>query len=113
MPTIVSNAYSMPIVHIEIQSEHGNHCCCLHSQSEGSKFVWDDEDQGTIEGNIIKLRKILERAPKFKSFRIETKRNYEMRDCSQDFKEPCPYYYTALASLVMPIGKVSQMMNYF
>ena len=71
-------------------------------KSEGSNFNWDDEDQGIIEGNIIKLKKILSKS-KFKNFRIETKINYEWRNCNQKFQKPCPYFITALASLVAPI----------
>ena len=70
--------------------------------SDGSDFNWDDEDQGIIEGNIIKLSDILSKS-KFKDFRIETKINYEWRNCKQHFQKPCPYFITALVSLVAPI----------
>ena len=72
-----------------------------YNKSDGSNFEWDEEDQGIIKGNIIKLREILSES-RFKKFRIEAKRNYEWRNCIQDFQAPCPYFYTALASLVAP-----------
>ena len=71
-----------------------------------SKFKWDDnDDQGTIQGNIIELRKILNDFNKKEStdFRIETELNYEWKICSKTMTRPCPYYYTAIASLVAPI----------
>ena len=71
-----------------------------------SKFEWDDnDDQGTIQGNIIELRKILNDFNKKEStdFRIETELNYEWKICSKTMTRPCPYYYTAIASLVAPI----------
>ena len=65
-------------------------------------FNWNDEDLGIINGNIIKLRDILFKS-KFKDIRIETKKNYEWRNCNEEFQAPCPYFYTAIASLVAPI----------
>ena len=73
-----------------------------YEQSDVSDFDWDDEDQGIVKGNLIKLRGILTKS-KFKDFRIETKINYEWRNCNEDFQSPCPYFYTAIASLVAPI----------
>ena len=73
-----------------------------YNKSDGSNFEWDEEDQGIIKGNIIKLRQILSES-RFKNFRIEAKRNYEWRNCIQDFQAPCPYFYTAFASLFAPI----------
>ena len=73
-----------------------------YKESDKSDFSWDNEDQGIIKGNIIKLRDILSES-KFKDFRIETKINYEWRNCNQDYQAPCPYFYTAIASLVAPI----------
>ena len=73
-----------------------------YKKSDKSDFNWDDEDQGIIKGNIIKLRDILSES-KFKNFRIETKINYEWRNCNEDFQAPCPYFYTASGSLVAPI----------
>ena len=49
-----------------------------YKESDKSDFSWDNEDQGIIKGNIIKLRDILSES-KFKDFRIETKINYEWR----------------------------------
>ena len=74
-------------------------------KKDSSKFEWNDDDQGTIQGNIIELREILNNAGStFENFRIETERNYKWRNCNQAFQEPCPYYITALVSLVAPIG---------
>ena len=72
-----------------------------YKDSDKSDFDWDNEDQGIIKGNIIKLRKILSES-KFKDFRIETKINYEWRNCNEDYQSPCPYFYTAIASLFAP-----------
>ena len=75
-------------------------------QLDTSKFKWDDnDDQGTIQGNIIQLRDILKEFNKkeFTDFRIETELNYEWKICSKTMTRPCPYYYTAIASLVAPI----------
>ena len=73
-------------------------------KADDSKFNWNNEDQGTITANIIELREIIngENTP-FKSFRIETQRNYRWKICNKKMTKPCPYYYTALASLVAPI----------
>ena len=76
------------------------------AQLDTSKFKWDDnDDQGTIQGNIIQLRDILKDFNKKEStdFRIETELNYEWKICSKTMTRPCPYYYTAIASLVAPI----------
>ena len=74
-------------------------------KKDSSKFEWNDDDQGTIQGNIIELREILNNSSStFENFRIETERNYEWRNCNQDFQAPCPYYITAWVSLVAPIG---------
>ena len=73
-----------------------------YKKSDKSDFNWNDEDLGIIKGNIVKLRNILWKS-KFKHIRIETKRNYEWRNCNEDFRAPCPYFFTALASLVAPI----------
>jgi hypothetical protein len=73
-----------------------------YKESDKSDFSWDNEDQGIIKGNIIKLKNILSES-KFKNIRIETKINYEWRNCNQDYQAPCPYFYTAIASLVAPI----------
>ena len=70
---------------------------------DDSKFEWNDKDQGTINGNIVELKEILDKSP-FKNFRIETEINYKWRSCNQAFQEPCPYYVTALVSMVAPIG---------
>ena len=73
-------------------------------RKDDSKFEWNNEDQGTIQGNIIELREILNAdISPFKSFRIETERNYKWRNCNKDFQAPCPFYYTAWASLIAPI----------
>ena len=72
-------------------------------EEDDSKFEWNDEDQGTINGNIIELKEILEDSP-FKNFKIETEINYKWRSCNQAFQEPCPYYITAVVSMVAPIG---------
>ena len=72
-------------------------------EKDDSEFAWNDEDQGTIMGNIIELRESLDKSP-FKNFRIETEVNYKWRSCNQAFQEPCPYYITALVSMVAPIG---------
>ena len=46
-------------------------------QADTSKFKWDDnDDQGTIQGNIIELSDILNTS-EFNGFRIETELNYE------------------------------------
>ena len=72
-------------------------------RKDTTKFKWND-DQGTIRGNIIKLREILRnKSEEFGNFRIETERNYIWRNCNQKMTRPCPYYYTAIASLVAPI----------
>ena len=72
-------------------------------QADTSKFKWDDnDDQGTIQGNIIELRDKLETS-EFNSFRIETELNYQWKICNQKMTRPCPYFYTAIASLVAPI----------
>ena len=69
-----------------------------------TKFKWDDDDQGTIQGGILELSYILNASKSpFKDFRIETKRSYDWRNCNQKMTRPCPYYYTAIASLVAPI----------
>ena len=74
-----------------------------YKESGKLAFYWDDdEDLGIIKGNIIKLSNSLY-ASKFKHVRIETKRNYQWRNCNEDFQRPCPYFYTAIASLVAPI----------
>ena len=73
-----------------------------YDKSDGSDFNWDDEDQGIVEGNLIKLRDILSKS-KFKNVSIETKINYEWRGCNKHYQAPCPYFYTAIASLVAPI----------
>ena len=73
-----------------------------YKESDKSDFNWDDGDLGIIKGNIIKLSDILSES-KFKNFRIETKINYQWRNCIKDFQAPCPYFYTAIASLVLPI----------
>ena len=72
--------------------------------ADDSEFNWNDEDQGTIRGNIIELREIInaEKSP-FQSFRIETEINYRWKICNKKMTRPCPYYYTAIASLVAPI----------
>ena len=77
-------------------------------RKDDSKFEWNDEDQGTIMGNIIEMREILNDkiSPfgiKGLGFRIETERNYKWRNCNQQFQAPCPFYWTALASLLAPI----------
>ena len=77
-----------------------------NKQLDESKFKWDDnDDQGTIQGNIIELRDILKKFNKKEStdFRIETELNYEWKICSTKMTRPCPYYYTAIASTVAPI----------
>ena len=73
-----------------------------YKESDKSDFNWDDGNLGIIKGNVIKLRDILSES-KFKNFRIETKINYQWRNCIKDFQAPCPYFYTAIASLVAPI----------
>ena len=72
-------------------------------ERDDSKFDWNDKDQGTIKGNIIELKECLDKSP-FKNFKIETEVNYKWRSCNQAFQEPCPYYITALVSMVAPIG---------
>ena len=71
-----------------------------YDKSDGSDFEWDDEDQGIVEGNLIKLRDILSES-KFKNVSIVTKINYEWKNCNE--VSPCPYLHTARASLVAPI----------
>ena len=71
-------------------------------RKDDSKFEWNDEDQGTIQGNIIELSRILKESD-FKGFRIETELNYEWKICNKKMTRPCPYYYTAIASTVAPI----------
>ena len=73
-------------------------------KSDDSEFNWNDDDQGTITGNIIELREIInaENSP-FQSFRIETEINYMWKNCNKKMVKPCPYYYTAFASLFAPI----------
>ena len=70
------------------------------TKEDHSTFSWTG-DQGIVEGNIIKLRAILEKS-EFKSFRIQTKSLYDWRRCNARFQQPCPYFYTAVASLVAP-----------
>ena len=72
---------------------------------DDTKFEWDDDDnQGTIQGNNLELNYILAASKSFKNnYRIETQRSYEWRNCNQKMTRPCPYFYTALASLVAPI----------
>ena len=70
------------------------------TKEDHSTFSWTG-DQGIVEGNIIKLRAILEKS-EFKSFRITTKSLYDWRRCNARFQQPCPYFYTAVASLVAP-----------
>ena len=70
---------------------------------DDSKFEWDDnDDQGTIQGNIIELSDFLKKSD-FKGFRIETELNYDWKICNKKMTRPCPYYYTAIASTVAPI----------
>ena len=73
-----------------------------YKESDKSDFNWDEEDLGIVKGNIIKLRDIRYKS-KFKDIRIETKINYEWRNCNKKFQNPCPYFITASASLVAPI----------
>ena len=70
------------------------------TKEDHSTFSWTG-DQGIVEGNIIKLRAILEKS-EFKSFRIKTKSLYDWKRCNAKFQQPCPYFYTAVASLVAP-----------
>ena len=70
------------------------------TKEDPSTFSWT-ADQGIVEGNIVKLRAILEKS-EFNFFRIETKRLYDWKRCNLKFQEPCPYFYTAWASLVAP-----------
>ena len=70
------------------------------TKNDHSTFSWAG-DQGIVEGNIIKLRTILEKS-EFKSFRIKTKSYYDWKRCNARFQQPCPYFYTAVASLVAP-----------
>ena len=70
------------------------------SEVDPATFSWTG-DQGIVEGNIIKLRAILA-SSEFNSFRIETKRLYDWKKCNAKFQQPCPYFYTAVASLVAP-----------
>ena len=74
-------------------------------EKDTTKFEWNDDDQGTIRGNIIKLRKLLNDSEElqFRNLRMETELNYKWRNCNQKMTRPCPYYYTAIASLVAPI----------
>jgi hypothetical protein len=73
-------------------------------QSDDSEFNWNDDDQGTIMGNIIELREIInDKESPFQNFRIETEVNYIWKNCNKKMVKPCPYYYTALASLFAPI----------
>ena len=80
--------------------------CSLKKElkKDTTKFEWNEDDQGTIRGNIIKLREILlNKSDEFGNLRIETETNYKWRNCNQKMTRPCPYYYTAIASLVAPI----------
>ena len=76
---------------------------------DDTKFEWGDDDQGTIQGSIIELMQILNvpESPFYQKenmdFRIETQRSYKWRTCNQKMTRPCPYFYTALASLLAPI----------
>ena len=74
-------------------------------KKDDTKFEWGDDDQGTIQGSIIELSSIFYKSPFYaiKNYRIETQRSYEWRNCNQKMTRPCPYFYTALASLVAPI----------
>ena len=73
-------------------------------KKDRSKFEWNKDDHGTIQGNIIELREILnDSGSTFEDFRIETEKNYKWRNCNQKMTRPCPYYYTAIASLIAPI----------
>ena len=80
-------------------------CSLAGKHADTSKFKWDDNDDlGTIHGNIIEMSDFLNgKNSPFKDFRIETELNYEWKICSKEMTKPCPYYYTAMASLVAPI----------
>ena len=74
-------------------------------KSDATEFDWTDDDQGTITGNIIELREIIndKSTSPYQEFRIETERNYKWKNCNKKMVEPCPYLYTASASLLAPI----------
>ena len=78
----------------------------LHKKrkSDETEFDWNANDQGIITGNIIELREIINaKDTPFQSFRIETDINYKWKNCNKKMVKPCPYYYTAFASLGAPI----------
>ena len=72
-------------------------------KKDTTTFKWNDDDQGTIRGNVIKMREILNKSEEFRNLRMETELNYKWRNCNQKMTRPCPYYITAIASLVAPI----------
>ena len=70
-------------------------------KSNSSSFVWR-KDHGLITGNVAKLQIMFDQYEIFNDFRIMTKESYDYDKCFTEFEKPCPYYYGALSSLIMP-----------
>jgi hypothetical protein len=72
----------------------------------GLSFEWK-KDHGVINGKEDQINKINDIFNKsenlaFTNFKILRKWDYDYVKCTTPFQKPCPYYYTALASLMIP-----------
>ena len=52
---------------------------------------------------MFELKSIFDTIELFNDFEIMPKVLYDYERCNTKFKKPCPYYYGALSSLMLPI----------
>ena len=77
------------------------------TKSNGLVFEWK-KDHGVIkngtEGQIVRINKIFNEPENldFANFKIMRKWDYDHERCTTRFQDPCPYYLTALSSLMIP-----------
>ena len=73
----------------------------------GLVFEWK-KDHGVIkngtEGQIYRINQIFNEPENlaFAKFKVMRKKDYDYVKCTTQFQNPCPYYYTAFSSLMIP-----------
>ena len=76
----------------------------LRSKSNSMSYEWK-KDHGVINGKenqIWKINDLFNKTENFNNFTIKRKWDYDHEKCTTLFQDPCPYYFTAFSSLMIP-----------